>query len=383
VWSPLSTWWEKACRASHVIELRVDAYRGGVLVASDLPVDPDNASITVDSTSDVRREINLTISDPTMAPTLATSVLTPHGTELRVTRGFRYPDGTKELIPVGRFRIDRPSTPLTGPISITGVDYSRLLAEDGFVTPVQSVPGATVIQEIVRRIQESHTVEAVGSAPIISNLSSDNTSCEIINWEQDSNRWDAIKELALRIGVDVAPNPIGTWVIKKLPEVTDTPVSFSIDIGDNGVLTEGTEEWQRDETFNLWIARGEPGTGSAPVQGIKRDLTSGSPTNWDGPFGHRTKVFSSPLLTTQGQCDIVAQRLLDRSIAAARSVKVSCIPNPALDVGDVVNVVLPGYTPGMADPITPRVTEKHMIRSYTMPLGLGTMELDLTAPRTQ
>jgi hypothetical protein len=42
----------------------------------------------------------------------------------------------------------------------------------------------------------------------------------------------------------------------------------------------------------------------------------------------------------------------------------------------VLSVVLPGLT----ENDTPRA-EVHMIRSFTMPLALGAMEIDMTAPQ--
>lgn len=368
---PVSSSWDSAVRNSQVIELRVDAYRGGVLVASDLPVEPDSGTITVDGTSDVRRSVELTIADPALVPTTATSVLTPHGTELRISRGFRYPNGQTELIPVGVFRIDKPSTPLLGAVRVTGVDYCRLIAEDAFLNPAQSIVTNTVVAEIQRLI----SLTQPGAA--FSVLTTDTTTTALTNWEQDSSRWDAIKELATSIGVDVAPNAAGTWVIRKLPEVTDTPV-WTVAIGESGVLIGGDEEWDRERTFNGWTARSEPGDGSAPVQAFVYDSDASSPTYWGGEFGHRPKVFSSPLLATTGQCTTVATTLLRRSIAAARTVRVQCVPNPALDYGDVVSVILPGLT----EDALPRA-ETHMIRSFTMPLALGEMEIDFTAPQPQ
>jgi hypothetical protein len=368
---PVSSSWDNAVRNSQVIEVRVDAYRGGVLVASDLPIEPDSATITVDGTSDVRRTIDLTIADPALVPTAPTSVLTPHGTELRVTRGFRYPNGQTELIPVGVFRIDKPSTPLLGATKVTGVDYCRLLAEDNFLNPSQSFTTNAVPTEITRLIQLTQpgatVIDTTGNA----------TPCALTNWEQDASRYDAIRELALSIGADVAPDALGRWIIRRLPEVTDAPV-WSVNIGESGVLIGGDEDWDRENTFNGWTARGEPTTGAAPVQAFVADLDVSSPTYWGGPFGHRPKVFSSPLLATVGQCTATATTLLRRSIAGARAVRVQCIPNPALDYGDVLTLVLPGLT----EESLPR-SERHMIRSFTLPLALGAMEIDLTAPKPQ
>lgn len=370
MYAPLSTLWGGAVRGSHVLEVQVDAYRGGVLLASDLPIDPESGGITVRSDSEVRREIDLTIVDPTLIPTARNSLLTPHGTELWVRKGFRYPDGSTELIPVGIFRIDKPQATLGGiGISVTGVDRGRLLAEDSFITTAQSLPGATVVAEIIRLIRQ--TIPAA----IITDLTGSTLVARLVSWEQGTSRWDAIAELALAINAEVYCTPTGAFVIRPVPQITSGPV-WMVDIGETGVIIGGTETWDRELTFNAATARSEPSDGSNPVQATVYDLLASSPTYWNGPFGHRPKpAYSSPLLTTVASCTAAAQTILARSTAPARTVTVSAVPNPALEAGDVVTLVLPGLT----ETDLPR-TEKHLIRTIRLPIGLGAMELELHSP---
>lgn len=368
MYSPLPALWDSAVRGSQVIETRVDAYRGGVLIASDLPIDPESGQVTADASSEHRRSVDLTIVDPALVPTAADSVLTPHGTELHVSKGFRFPDNTTALIPVGIFRIDKPSTPLGGVISVSAVDRSRLVAEDKFIFAAQSVPGATVVAEIIRLIRQ--TIPGA----TVADLTGSTTACRPVAWEQDSSRWAAVTELALAINAEVYADTTGGFVVRPVPQITASAV-WTVDIGSNGVLIAGTEEWDRERVYNAVTARSEPADGSNPVQATVYDLSATSPTYWNGPFGHRPRLYSSPLLTTVASCTAAATTILRRSIAPARTVTVSCVPNPALEPGDVVNLVLPGLTE--TDP--PR-TEKQMIRSLRLPMGLGAMELDLYTP---
>jgi hypothetical protein len=378
-WIQVSPRWNQATRTSNVIELRVDAYtapqpntgeRG--IIATDLPVDPESATITMDGESEVRRTCELIISDPTLVPTIAQfaksnrgSWLTPHGTELHISRGFRYPDGTVETVPVGVFRIDRPSTPLLDAVRVHGTDYSRQIAEDRFIRTAQSISGAATVSEITRLIKAS--IPGVE----VYDHSRNRTVGRRVTWEQDTSPWQAVTELALSIGVDVACRPNGQFVIRKMPEITDPPV-WSVNIGARGVLITGTEEWDRERVFNAVIARGEGGTGANPVQHVEYDMNVNSPTYWHGPFGHRPKVYSSPLLATAAQCQTAARTILARTIAPARCLEVSCVPNPALDFGDVVEVILPATSESTLTRV-----ERHMVWGYTMPLGLGAMDLRL------
>lgn len=365
----VSSSWDAVIRGSHVVDLRVDAYRAGVLVASDLPVEPDSGSLTVDGAAEARRSVQLTIADPSLVPTSPTSILTPHGTELRISQGFRFPSGIIERVPLGRFRIDKPSTPLLGAVQVSAVDYSRLIAEDLFINAAQSVTGNTLVAEIRRVIQQTMPTATV------TDTTGDTSLAKLTTWEQGSSRWEAVKELALALNADVAPNVNGEFIIRRFPAITNAPV-WTINVGESGVLIGGSEDWDREGTFNAVTVRSEPTDGSNPVQATVYDLDAASATFWNGPFGHRPTTYSSPLISTVAQCYDTGTTILNRSIASARSLRVACVPNPALDWGDVITVVLPGLT---ANDL-PRV-EKHMVRSLTLPLGLGAMEIDLTAPR--
>lgn len=370
---PVSSLWDNAVRNSQVIELRVDVYRDGVLLASDIPIEPDSGTITVDRAADVRRTVELTVPDPSLIPTSAADPLSPYGSELRITRGFRYPDGSVELVPVGVFRIDKPAvTLMDGVVRVSGADYCRLLAEDVFLNPAQSITTNTVIAEMIRLIQSTQP------GVVVTDTSGASTICALTNWEQESSRYSAVKELALSIGVDVAPDAAGNWLIRRLPDLaTATPV-WTVNAGSSGVLIDGDEEQDRERIFNAWIVRGEPGDGSNPVQSIVYDTDPSSQTYWSGPFGHRAKVFSSPLLATVDQCTAVGTTLLAQSLQAGAVERMRCVPNPALDVGDVITLITPAR-----DESSLPTSENYMVHSITLPLALGEMELDLTAPLPQ
>jgi hypothetical protein len=367
MFSPLSPLWDKAVRSSQVIQVQVDAFRGGVKVAPFLPIDPEGGMITADMGSDVWRTVSLTIMDRSLIPVGPDSLLTPHGTELHIHRGFTYPNGTTEMVPLGTFRIDKPSAGFDGGIEITGVDRSRLLAEDKFVSTAQSIDGATVVNEIKRLIRQSVPRSAV------TDLTGSTTVCRPVIWEQDTSRWDAVKELAVAINaqVFVTADTFSTFLIKPVPDVSTPPV-WTVDIGDTGVIIGGSESWDRENVYNAVTARSEPLDGSNPVQATVYDTTPGSPTNWHGPFGHRPRLYSSPLLTDVASCQAAARLILRRSVAPARTVTVSCVPNPALELGDVVTLRIPGLNQDGE----PR-EENLMIHGFRMPIGLGAMELDL------
>jgi Domain of unknown function (DUF5047) len=382
---PVSPMWELACRGSHVVELRVDAYRNGVLVASNLPVDPESATLKVDGTALVRRSVDLTISDPSLVPITTSSLLDPHAVELRIFRGFRYPDGTSETIPVGRFRIATVSTALYGGIVISGVDAAKLVADDAYVTytdtstidpdpnPTSSAGGATYLSEMQRWLTNTLPDASIS----VSDAITTDEPLPITTWEEGTSKLAAINELAVAIDVEVYCDNQGTFVIAPMPDPDAAPV-WTIDLGEDGVIVAATEDWDRDTVFNAVTVRGERADGTPPVYWTAKDNNPHSPTYWNGPFGRRPKVYTSAMIRSYAQALRAAATMLQRAIAPVRSMTVSMLPNPALEPGDMVLVRLP--------PSNDRQSYRevaHMIRGYTLPLGLGAMEVDLFTPERQ
>jgi hypothetical protein len=94
------------------------------------------------------------------------------------------------------------------------------------------------------------------------------------------------------------------------------------------------------------------------------------PFAWSSTF-QRPRFYSSPLLTTFDQCYKAALSILARSVAFSRQVSPQAIPNPALDVGDIVTVTLPADYNGRV------LSEKRVLSRITFPLDpAGEMALD-------
>lgn len=348
---PRSSRFDAQVACSTGIELHVEAWRGGIRLSNNVPIEPSNPQITCDGGSQVRRTCSFTIADANARPVYWTDMLAPAGTELIVTSGVRYPDGQTELLPVGVFRVDEAATPFGDVVSVTGSDRTIVLIEDLFLGTSQSVTTNSITQEIERLIKYSLPTATV------QDLTGDFTDCPRLTWEQGSTIWSAIDELATSIGAEVAPNGAGIFVIRKQPKITN-PRVWTAAVGESGIIIGGLERMSRDQVFNCIIARNDPADGSVPIQQIVKDTAGGSPTNWNGAFGHRPKVYSSKALNTVSKANTAAQAMLERSIAPARTVTAYVIPHPAVDYGDVTDLVLPDGT-----------TETHMVHKFTLPLG--------------
>lgn len=354
---PVSPRWSETARGSATVEVNIAAQRGGVVVEQSLPIVHGSASITVDGGSDVRRKLDLEVADPALRPSAWTDLLAPAGTELVATCGWRYPDGTTELVPVGVFRIEEPTTAFGGVVQVSGVDRSKLIADDRFLLPAQTITSNLVVTEIARIIHAS-----LASA-VVRDDTDDTTVCKSTSWEQGSSPWQAVKELALSIGAEVAADAAGVFVIRRVPRPTD-PVVWDVGVGESGIVVSGSEAMTREGVHNAWTVRSDTATGATPVQATVYDLDPSSPTYWAGDFGHRPGTYSSPLLDSVAACQAAGTTLLARSTAPARQVSARVVPNPAWDYGDVGSLLLPDAR-----------SETHMIHRFTLPLDLGASDL--------
>ena len=145
----------------------------------------------MDSNSNVRRQLSLTVADPALMPTAPSSVLAPYGTELQVSRGIRYVDRSIEWCPLGVFRVDDGSAAAAGALTIAATDRTSTVLDARFTTPEKSVTSNTRVQEIARLIAAALPTPALVNV----NAAAGGTVPAMI-W--DTDRWDAIEAEALQ-----------------------------------------------------------------------------------------------------------------------------------------------------------------------------------------
>ena len=350
----ISTAAQNTLAGSHTIDIRATAYTAALGAVSDIPV--VGGSITVDTTSQTRRSGTVTIADPAYWPANPLSVLSPLGSELLVEYGIVIPGVGTEWIPLIRGVITdaartRPSDGTNGAFTVTLADRSAKVAQARLDAPAQTVAGATVVAEITRLITEALPGQTVtdltGSTMIAAQL------------EIERERWaDGIEKLADAIAAEVFANPIGAFLIRPQPVITASP-AWVVYTGDGGNIVTLDEKQTRELSYNKVVASGQRVDGTVPVWAAVSDTDPTSPTYINGPFGTKTRFYSSPLLTTTPQCTTAATGLLARTTGMQGTVSLSTIVNPALDAGDVLLVRDNG------------TVASHIIDTLTVPLAPG------------
>lgn len=338
-----------ALRASHSIRTRVDCYSAaGVLLASDLPI--ESGSVAVDASSAVRRQLDVTIGDPTLAPAAGDvgALLAPYGNELYVRSGMAYPDGTIEWVPLGWFRINEAQAAFgVEGVKVTAADRSVRIADAKFQTPFASNTALTIpaqIAALMTSVFACTVTDLTGVGTVVPRLVA------------ESDRWALCDDLAKGIGAEVFFDANGVAIIRATPQI-GTSVAWYVDTGPQGVMISGSRETSRSSTYNVVIVQAEPVDGTAPIRYVANDTDPASPTYYLGGFGQVPYALTSASITTSAQAQVAATALLARTKGLTRSVSLTSVPNYALEAGDVIQVV---FTDG--------TYERHIIDSLTFPL---------------
>lgn len=364
---PVSAAFQAAVKGTHVAESRVEAWYGGARIAT---TEGDNrlpglveGTVTVDAGQSVRRSYAASFATPSAFPGLTDTAgpFAPYGTQHRVWRGVVYPNGAREWVQLGVFRLDNPGVPLeVGVLKVAGSDLSRQVQDNRLQTPAGTITTNTVPVEIARYLRG-----AMGGPWPVRDLTGNVSLAPAVTWDRD--RWAGISDLALSIGAEIVFGVDGTALIQNVPQVTNSIVWT---VNYNEIMITGSRELDRSQTYNCVVATGERTDNVAPARAVAYDLNASSPTYvgspiGSGPFGLVPAFYSSPALSTNTACQKAADTILGRVRGMTRRVSFDCVPNPAVDVGDVLRVNLPNGS-----------SEVHIVDSLQIPLGVeGTMRV--------
>lgn len=354
-------------RDSHKVKTVVDVYYNNALIQSNLPVVDGN--IKVDRNAAVRRSGTITIGDPDFYPTFVTSPLAPYGAEVAIRTGIVYPEGTEELVSLGRFRIqEADAEQATGALpTLNFFDHSQRISDSKFLFP-HDESGKTSLVMLSNYITQFVPNITFAIDPYFLTVEFRIPGGTIY----DNDRWQACQDIAAAMGGEVFFDVDGNAKLVKIPTLTQsTPNSaavWTVDSGANGVLVSAKRGVSRTGVYNIVACYGVQSNGVKQPYGTAWDSDPRSPTfygtlgdeNSQSVFGQSVYRMSSNVLTTDAQCVTAAQAKLNNFIGLARSLNFTCAPNPALDAGDIILVVYPNGT-----------QELHLLDSVSIPLGAG------------
>src|SRR5262249_52974826 len=124
--------------------------------------------------------------------------------------------------------------------------------------------------------------------------------------------------------------------------------------------------------------------GSPGPHAVAQITSPASPIRVDGPYGRVPQFYSSDLITTQGQAEATAAANLVNYAMAGRSEPVAVVPDPALQLGDVAQLMTkdgcmcPGRISKLSLPLTPGDAPMDVTCAC---LPAGVIDEDTTMPR--
>jgi hypothetical protein len=355
----------QAIRGSLAIAYTVDATLGGAPVAGAQGMRPVGGQITDTTKAGVRRTLTLDLApEPGLFDRLA-----PIGTTLTVTARVRYTDRRTVDIPMGVFDVDSQSlTEGGGGVSLTAPDRWVRIQRARFLGPQQSQPHNTVVGEIQRLVQG-----ALGAGEPVVTTATSLATVGTLTWEKD--RAKAITDLADQIGAWVFFDRTGVCTVADRPTIGAT-ADWLVDASAYGVATAIDRQRSRADARNVIVVSSSASDGEKfPIQYVYDDDPQ-SPTyagtdplnapGTAGPFGIVPGYFDTPLNHTEVSARDAGRTILARVMGLTSSVSLGQVPNPAVDAGDVLEVVPPRERYDI-----PRVSELHMADNVAHPLTVG------------
>lgn len=314
---------------SHHRFVRAQSWLGDELLADDIPI--AGGSEEVDRSLRVPERITLTVPrrdrGASWSPVEVDHPLAANGQRLSVQVGIGTARGDIEWLQRGWYVV-QDATKGGDTVTVTATGLLTLIDEADFISPYQ--PNGT-LGTTVRGLVEPALSAEIDAALI------DRAVPAGINYDDDRlaallsllDAWPADAYVNADGALSVIPAPMDAALLASEPVRTLTN-------GTGGTLITANGSSTRDGAFNVVVARGTA-TDGGTVTGVA--YVTGGPRAFGGDFSPLPVpyAYASPLLTTVAQCTLAAATVRERLLrSASQTFDVEIVPDPRLQVGDVV-----------------------------------------------
>lgn len=293
-----------------------------------------NGTVSATLNSRVTRQLQFSVPYE-LYPYEPTDLLAPFGNEIRAYRGIRLGDGSLEYTwQVFRGRIRVVDQYSTGNVSVMCTDRAADVTDHEFVSPQNSQTSNSIYLEFVRLISDAVTDATFGlsdefPAPV-----------QPLSWEL--SRAAALDELSRSQGALWYALANGDFVLRRYPWTQPAAPVLTLTDATGGTINSWRRTRDRGAIYNVVTVTGERLNGDPPVYGTALDDNPASPTYVDGGFGIRSLLDRLQTPSTQGGAVGAAQERLAVSIAPVEAFQLRCVPDAALELGDVVTLNIEG-----------------------------------------
>lgn len=318
-----------------------------------------SGSVSVDSTSAVRRSCSVKIEDPTglLVPHDWDDILQPYaGYYIRLWRGVKYRDGDQELFPLGTFAPFNPKIVDSGDkieISITGYDRAKIIQRNRWLKPYHIYNGTNVADAVRNALTDRMPGLQYNMQPT-TNVVAKTT----FGTSTDNDPWKDIQSLASSVGMEVFFDARDVVILRDIPDPTLNGPIHQYDDGNLCTVLEFDQDIDQDQMYTGVIVTSESSTIQPPIR-AEVWLTDAAVKI---PY-----FYPTALVTTYAQAVATGAALLQQVARNQQSVTIHAIPDPRTEEGDILRVLRPAS----------RLDSTYMLSAFTMPLDEST-EMELT-----
>lgn len=328
---------------------------------------PDGETITLDveggrlgwdETRSPRVEATLTCRVPTDAAQLAR--IDPRtGARLEVDLGYTRPGGVQDIHTVADLSLQaRDVTRPDDLMTLTARSDEALVIDD-------AASASLTVNTATTTAGMAYLIGLCVPSPNITVTAS--TGPAINQSQRDGDKWDALADLADRIGARVYDDGLRTWWITPTPTL-DTP-ALELAVGDGGTIDTSDSGLGREGWYNRVYLK-HSWVDTSDVEHLVRSVRSITSGTYQAVVGNtRTLIEERNTPATQTQADAAATSLVARTVTRGRSFSLSAVSAYWLRPGHTVRVTLPTGDP-----------EDHLVVSVEFDLRTGLMDVSTRLP---
>lgn len=318
-----------ALRRTHTAPSRVDILHAGRRVHTLLMV---SGLVTVDAARAVRSNLDCQLIDPTGALSRGDvdDLLNAYECEVAPWRGVRLA-GRDTLAPWGVYQLaDHAVRDTPDGLTITLAGQDRAIGYQGEMDSAVPIPAGTPVETAIQRL-----LAKVNPAVTVAGLRSGFTVGPLL-FRPDINVWDEARELAASVGAELFHDRTGQCVLTLAGPASDTPVAQFAE-GD-GLLQQAERAEDSDTIRNVVVVESVDGRFVA----VAEDTNPTSPTYARGPRSRRrVRTIRNQHIGSLQQAQQAATVRLAYELGRSETVTFTAVPDPALDVDEVVTVHRP------------------------------------------
>jgi hypothetical protein len=261
---------------------------------------------------------------------------------------------------LGTFLIDAiDEASSTKEISLTFRDFTKKMLRSR-LPAATSWPSGTDISTLLKALALNSGITQTTTPP------SGKLTGREFSFERGDSRWEIADSISKSYGMEIFFDPWGRFVLREKTDPFSSPVALTLSSvqGEQPNVDSFKLKSSDERLYNHVVVTGE--SNEHYVMAQAENTLSSSPTRIDR-IGRRTYTYTSQFITTQQQAQDVADKFLAIHALEQFSGSFTSQVYPWLDVGESLL---------FSSDNTARHPDRFLIRSLSIPLGLGTMNVE-------